>query len=68
MTDQKSAKVPAQKHIQQNIVSLSILTKIPLFQAPEEKKKKKPYNSFNKANFSLNRNLFKNETNFVIIV
>ncbi len=34
----KSAKMPAQKHIQQNIVEFSILTKIPIFQATEGKK------------------------------
>ncbi len=33
----KAAKMPAQKYIQQNIVYLSVFTKIPLFQAPEEK-------------------------------
>ncbi len=35
---------------------------------PQKKKKRINNSSFNKANFSLNGNLFKNETNFVIII
>ncbi len=35
------------------------MTKIPLLQAPEEEKKRINNSSFNKANLSLNRNLFK---------